>query len=644
MRHEARIVLPSAFLIVTGPMSSASTVAAEKFEQLADLYRQGDLGAAEALARRLLIYAPENSGLWNVLGLIALRQSDFNLAIERLNEAARLSPSDAGVHGNLGAALRASGDLGAAEAVYRRALAFAPNVQALHANLANVELDRRKAREAEACVREALKHGPPTANLLTTLGIALNLLGRLVEAAEALRGALALDPRDYEACRNLGSTLAGMAQFDEAEDLHRRAMELRPNYAGGYSSLLFNLNYRPDLSAEAIAAEYRRFEATQTAGLPPSAPHANGRDPNRRLRLGYVSPDFSDHVVAGFMLPILAAHDKAEVEIIAYAEVRSPDATSRRIMEIADAWVSTVGMSDDAMAERIRADRIDILIDLAGHTTGNRLMAFARRPAPVQLTYFIGHGTTTGLSSIDGFISDAALTPEGCEPLFGEQSIVRLDRSALAYVASPQMPAVVPTPALANGSVTFGYFGRSVRLNEGVIATWSAILKAVPGSRLKLNYSSFGDPATAALFADRFARYGVERERLDLVFTSPQTTTWAAYGTIDIALDPFPHNAGTTTIEALWMGVPVLTMADRPSVGRMGAMILEPLGLHDWIAADTAAYVTKAVAAAADLAALAALRGGMRERFLASPLGDAPGLTRSMERAYRVLWRRWCAT
>jgi protein O-GlcNAc transferase len=219
---------------------------------------------------------------------------------------------------------------------------------------------------------------------------------------------------------------------------------------------------------------------------------------------------------------------------------------------------------------------------------------------------------------------------------------VRLDRAALAYVAAPHMPAVAPTPALANGFVTFGYFGRSVRLNEGVIAAWSAILKAVPTSRLTLNYASFGDPATAALFADRFAHYGVERERLNLIFTSPQTTTWAAYGAVDIALDPFPHNAGTTTIEALWMGVPVLTLADRPSVGRMGAMILEPLGLGDWVAEDVAAYVAKAVAAASDLEALAALRAGMRERFTASALGDVVGLTRSMERAYRGAWRRWC--
>ena len=415
-------------------MAAAPKVADEKFQQLAGLYRQGDLAAADALGRRLLIYAPENSDLWNVLGLIALRQGDFAAAVERLGEAARLSPTDAGVHANLGAALRSGGDLAAAEKVYRNALTFAPTTQALHANLANVELDR-------------LQCGPATANLLTTLGIALNLQGRLVEAAEALRGALALNPGDYEACRNLGSTLAGMAMYEEAEDLHRRAMELRPDYAAGYSSLLFNLNYHPDLSAEAIAAEYRRFDETQTTGLPSPAIHTNDRAAERRLRIGYVSPDFSDHVVAAFMLPILAAHDKAQVEVIAYAEVRSPDANSRRIMEIVDGWVSTVGLSDDALAQRIRADRIDILIDLAGHTTGNRLMTFARRPAPVQLTYFIGHGTTTGLSSIDGFISDAALTPPGSEPLFGERSIVRLDRAALAFVASPQMPAVVAPPA-----------------------------------------------------------------------------------------------------------------------------------------------------------------------------------------------------
>ena len=624
-------------------MPLAAPVAVEHLQALADLYRRGDLTTAEARGLQLLAHAPRNPELWNVLGLVALGQRRLDTAVERLGEAARLAPADAGIHANLGAALRASGDLAAAEAVYRNALAFAPRIQALHANLANVELDRRKAREAEASAREGLTCGPPTATLLASLGIALNLQGRLVEAADALRRALDINPGDYDACRNLGSTLAGMAQFDEAVTLHRQAMTLRPDYAAGYSSLLFNLNYHPTLSAEAIAAEYRRFDQTQTAGLPPPSPHVNDRDPERRLRIGYVSPDFSDHVVAAFMLPILAAHDKDQIEIIAYAEVRSPDATSQRIMAIVDDWVPTVGMSDDTLADRIRADRIDVLIDLAGHTTGNRLMTFARRPAPVQLTYFIGHGTTTGLSSIDGFISDATLTPAGSERLFGEAEIVRLDRAALAFVASPQMPPVAMSPALDKGYVTFGYFGRSVRLNEGVIAAWSAILNHVPNSRLMLNYGSFGDPATAGLFADRFARYGVERGQLDLVFTSPQATTWATYGMVDIALDPFPHNAGTTTIEALWMGVPVLTLAGRPSVGRMGAMILEPLGLADWIAADAAAYVAKAVAAAADLPALGALRAGMRERFMASPLADAPGLARSMERAYRGLWRQWTA-
>jgi predicted O-linked N-acetylglucosamine transferase (SPINDLY family) len=337
---------------------------------------------------------------------------------------------------------------------------------------------------------------------------------------------------------------------------------------------------------------------------------------------------------------MLAAHDRTQVELFCYAEVAAPDAVTENFRSIADHWRSTVGLDDGAMADMIRADRIDVLVDLAGHTAAGRLLVFARRPAPIQVEYLLGHGYTSGLSTMDAFLADAVLAPPGAEALFSER-VVRLPRIPLAYAPPDGMPTVAPLPALAAGCITFGYFGRPERLNEAVIAAWARIMRDVPGSRLVLNSRPFGEAAFRALFARRFAAQGILHDRLEMIFTEPQSRTWAAYGAIDIALDPFPHNAGTTTIEALWQGVPVVSLAGRPSVGRFGAMILHAVGLDDWVASDVDGYVARAVAAALDPGALAELRMALRPRFMASPLHDAAGLARAVEAAYRTLWDEW---
>ena len=318
----------------------------------------------------------------------------------------------------------------------------------------------------------------------------------------------------------------------------------------------------------------------------PRSPASNlDRSPERRLRVGYVSPDFRQHAVALFAEPLLAAHDRSAVELHCYAEVPAPDAVTERFRAIADHWHSTVGLSDAELAEQIRRDRIDVLVDLAGHTAGNRLLTFARKPAPIQVAWLLGHGYTSGLSAMDAFLADAELAPPGADGLFSER-LVRLSRIPLAYAPPAEMPDVAPLPALANGCITFGYFGRTVRLNDAVLAAWARILHAVPGSRLMLNSAPFGEPAGREQMSARFAALGIDPARLELVYTSPQPRTWAAYGEIDIALDPFPHNAGTTTIEALWQGVPVLSLAGRPTVGRFGAAILHAVGLDDWVTND----------------------------------------------------------
>jgi predicted O-linked N-acetylglucosamine transferase (SPINDLY family) len=630
---------------VSAPAAHAAASAAEpspEADHLKNLFLSGDVAGAEALGQAMLARNADDPDALHVLGLVAYQRGEFRPASELIYRSLTLRP-DAHAWSNLGSCLRSVGDLPNAEIAFKNAMALDPELHDARVNFAHMLLDRSRAGEAEAALRPVIESGRASANAWLSLGNSLYMQGRLVQAVEAFEQSLAIEPQAHDTNRNLGSTLAGLGRLEEAERYHRRALEIRPDYVGGHSSLLFNLNYSADMSAEQIFEEYRRYDDQHGAQLKAEwRPHANDRDPERRLRVGYVSPDFRQHAVSLFAEPLLAAHDPEKVEIYLYAEVASPDAVSERFKALASAWISTVGMSDDALAERIREDRIDVLVDLAGHSSNNRLYAFMRKPAPVQVNYLLGHGYTSGLSAMDAFLTDKALTPPGSQSLFCER-LVQLGRPPLVYEPPAGMADVGPLPARRNGYITFGHFGRSVRINARVVKAWAEILKRVEGSRLVLNNAPFADPDVSALIADRFAAEGIPRERLDLIFTAPQTVTWAAYNDIDIALDPFPHNAGTTTIEALWMGVPVVSLADRPSVGRFGAMILGAVGLRDWVAVDERAYVGKAVAAVNDLDKLEALRAGLRDRFAKSPLRDAPGLARAIEDAYRTLWRDWCA-
>ncbi|MBN8896949.1 MAG: hypothetical protein J0H35_01985 [Rhodospirillales bacterium] len=318
--------------------------------------------------------------------------------------------------------------------------------------------------------------------------------------------------------------------------------------------------------------------------------------------------------------------------------------TGQRTIEWCYRSKQGVEILSEAVATRVHLQERDVLVDLAGHTAGSRLLVFARKPAPVQVAYILGHGSTSGLVAMDAFIADATLVPPAADALFSER-VVRLPRIPIAYRPPADMPAPTSLPARTTGHVTFGYFGRPERLSPRVIATWARILRVLPSARLVLNSRPFFEPAFRDLYRTRFAEEGIGPDRLDLTYTHPQPRTWEAYGRIDIGLDPFPHNAGTTTIEALWQGVPVLTLADRPPVGRFGASILRSVGLDDWIAPDLDAYVARAVAAATqlDLDALSDLRAALRARVQASALCDADDLARCLERTYRELIEAWHA-
>jgi predicted O-linked N-acetylglucosamine transferase (SPINDLY family) len=618
---------------------AAKTETAEA--RLRRLFGSGERARARALAETILASEPTNAVASHVAGLIAYHEQRLVDADRHLSVAIATLPNDAEQYANHAAILRTLGRLPEAEAAARAALALAPDRVETNNNLGNILRDAARYDESVACYQAALRLAPRFADGWANLAWVLSLAGRAREAEHAARQAIEHDPGNANGHNNLGGALMRQSRLREAESVLRDALALRPDFALPHSNLLFCLNYRDDMTPEEIYAEYQRWDATHARPLMPADPQFTlDRTPERRLRVGYVSPDFRTHAVALFAEPLLEAHDRDQVELFCYAEVPVEDDTTRRFRVLADHWRSTLGRTDADVAAMIRADRIDVLVDLAGHTASNRLQVFARQPAPVQVEYMIGHGCTSGLTAIDAFLADDALAPAGAEAVFSEQ-LIRLPRMPLAYRPPAAMPPVAPLPAQANGCVTFGYFGRTVRLNDNVVATWSRILHAVPGSRLVLNSAPLAEPAGQDGFAARFAAHGIAGERLRLIFTTPQPRTWEAYGAIDIALDPFPHNAGTTTIEALWQGVPVLTLAGRPTVGRFGAAILHAVGLDDWVTHDIDGYIARAVAAAADTAALAELRAGLRARLEASPLLDAPGLARAVEHAFRELWEEW---
>jgi predicted O-linked N-acetylglucosamine transferase (SPINDLY family) len=610
-------------------------------DRLTALLMEGRHADAEALAGQCLADGRHLDAAHFALGIVRYQRHDFDGAVDSLRKSIDVKPTIAAWN-NLGAAYRATGKLFEASTCYKCALAINPSFADAAANYANVLADLGNYAAAETMARQAIAGGAKSHQVHVTLGNALFRQGDLLGAAECYQQALA-QSYNVSAVRNLGSTLANLGRFEAAKQVYVSALNRAPD-PELHSSLLICLNYDPGIAPETLRGAYAAYESAHARRVSAAgaSEHANDPAPDRPLRIGYVSPDLCNHVVAVFMLPVMGHHDRSTFEIYCYADVRSIDDTSRKFQNIST-WRQTTGMPDQQLADLIAADRIDILVDLAGHSPQNRQLVFARKPAPVQLSYVIGTGTTTGLTAMDGLIADAELLPDGAEQHISERP-VHLDRPFVAYEPPRTMPGVGQLPALRNDHVTFGYFGRPIRLNDRVVKVWSAILRACPGSRLRLDNKPFGSPRTQEDVRRRFAEHGIGPERLDLRDTPSHPAVLAAYNEIDIALDPFPHNAGTTSLEALWMGVPVLTLRDRPPVGRLGASLLGALDLRGWIAESEQDYLKKAVSAANDLEGLAALRAGLRARCETSELRDVEGLTRAMERVYREAWKGWCAS
>ena len=601
-------------------------------------HAQGELNAALRAYQSIRVsVATDDAARWLNLGVAFHDRGALAAAQQCYESAIALHPSLFEAHNNLGTVCQSRGDLPASIGHYRTALAMRPDSAQGHGNLAMSLHRQGKVADAVRSYEAAIALDPGDADMQSSLGTALQVQGKLSAAAKCYRDAIALDSKHVNARSNLGSVLEEMGEHNAAIESLRTALAIDPNYADAQNTLLFALNYHPDQRAEDIFDAYREYD--QRVGLPLRGswtPHTNALDSNRRLKVGYVSPDFRQHAVRHFLEPLVAHHDKRAVEVFAYAELSTEDTTTSRFRAYADHWTPTVALSDDALAERIRADGIDILVDLAGHTANNRLRVFARKPAPVSLSW-LGFGYTTGLSAIDYLLTDDACVPDGSESLFSEQPW-RLAPPGFVYRPAEGMGEVNALPSSERGFVTFGTLTRAVRVNHRTIEAWSQILQRVPMSRLVVDSNTYQDPNMQEKLLAKFAAHRIGPERLQIGFHSPP---WDVLRSIDIGLDCFPHNSGTTLFETLYMGLPFVTLAGRPSVGRLGSSILIGVGHPEWIAHSEDEYVEKCVALANDLPALAALRAGLRDQMRASALMDEAGFARKVETAYREMFSRW---
>jgi predicted O-linked N-acetylglucosamine transferase (SPINDLY family) len=467
-------------------------------------------------------------------------------------------------------------------------------------------------------------------------------MGQNADALTPMQNAVALSPGNAEAHNNLGAVLNDLGRLDEAEASYRRALEIKPDFALAYSNLLFVLSYHSAERGADILALCREYD--ERFCLPHRGEwqgYGNSRDAHRRLRIGYVSPDFRRHAVAYFAEPILANHDKTQVEIFCYAEVMREDEYTGRFRQFADHWHSTVGMSDGAVAQMIRDHRIDILVDLAGHTAGNRLLVFARKPAPVQVTY-LGYPGTTGLSAMDYRITDHYADPEGVADACYTERLLRLPDSLCCYRPSADMPEVSPLPALARGYLTFGSFNNFNKIDLPTLALWAELLHALPASRLMMLTVPEGE--TRLHLEQNFARLGVNSQRLEFYGKLTPAEFHRKFQEVDITLDPVSVSGGTTTCESLWMGVPVMASVGERFITRVSYSFLSTAGLADFAAFSPVDYIRLAAHLADNLPLLAEIRAGLRAHVAASPLIDEVGFTRNLELLYREAWEMWCST
>jgi protein O-GlcNAc transferase len=602
--------------------------------------QSGQLDVAEKLCRKLLEIAPDLAAAHLTRGCVLQRQGHLTEALAAFDRAVQIKPDYAEAHFNRGVVMESWGRLEQAIAAYDRALALRPDFPQAHFGRGIVLRRQGRLDDALEAYDRVLRINPDDHRAHTDRGAVLRQQGRLEEALAAYGQALRIAPNDAWAHNNRGNVLAFQGRFHEAAAAYENAVRLKPDFVEAHSNRLFCLMYDPAQDDVSLFAAHRGWG--EQHGHPANAyvTYANPRDPAKALRVGLVSADLGRHPVGYLVEPLLAAADPAEMQIVCYSDRRVEDDRTERLRAKAAGWRSTLGVPDTALAEAIRADGIDILIDLAGHTLGNRMRLFTLRPAPVQVSW-IGYPYTTGLPAIDYMLMDEVVVPPGDERWFVEQ-IVRLPDTRFCYAPPEHAPAPAPPPALERGFVTFGSFNNLLKVTPSVLQLWGRVLDAVPHARLLLKWATLAEPETEARYCHLLGDLGVDLGRVELRGASPHRAMLAEYGDIDIALDPLPYSGGVTSLEALWQGVPLVTLPRSRPVSRQSQAFLTALGRPEWIANHPDDYVRIAADLAFDLARLTDLRRDQRSRMAASPLCDGSRYAHHFEAALRWMWRRWC--
>ena len=567
----------------------------------------GDHSGALGCYQRAIDSAPGHARAWMNLGNALAHLQRWDEARTAFEKAVECAPEHAPAHFNLGSLLLSRGDLAGAVAVFTRALELAP--------------DMARAALMLADAQEAHKH--------------------FREAEEAFRRALRIDPQYAGAMLNFGSFLLRQGRMEEALNSWLRAKTLDPLLPPNDPQLLFAMNFSSEHAPTEIAdAHFRIGRAMSDAAGVAYASWPNIVDPDRRLRIGYVSGDFGPHPVAIFMRPVLEEHDRSRFEVFCYSNAPDDATISPILRARADHWVHVEALSDEALAERFRSDRIDILVDLAGHTHRGRLAAFARHPAPVQLTW-LGYLNTTGLPAIDYRITDSITDPAGETEVLHSERLIRMPHSQWCYFAWHEIDVVEAPHRQRPEAVVFGSFNQAAKLTDATLALWSRVLAAAPGSELVV-LDVRHDHARAHL-ASRMTRHGIDTARVTFRKRVPITEYFNAIGNVDVALDTVPYNGATTALDVLWMGVPVVALRGDRGIARGTASVLRTLGANDLVAETADEYVGINARLASDRRSRDVLRTSLRPRLLASPLMDARGFTADLERSYLAMWSDWCA-
>jgi predicted O-linked N-acetylglucosamine transferase (SPINDLY family)/predicted SAM-dependent methyltransferase len=619
---------------------------APTMESLARLWDEcqasGEHTAFVDAAGRALAAGVASSRLHFMLGCTMEDLARPRDAVAAYQKALELDPANAKAANNQGCVQEALGDFDGAAASYDRALLADPKLSHALYNRANLARRRGQLEAAEADLREAVALDPLRADWIGALADVRLLRWRLDEAEAGQRAALALEPASPHAHFGLGNVLMMLGRTDEAEASFRRALDFQPDFAEAHGNLLLCMHYRRGADAQAMHREHLAWAARHAGGLEPRGGHpAIDRTPGRRLNIGYFSPNFHRHSVASFFEALLEAHDRSKVRVFCYSNLDHADDVTERLRGLSDEWRELRGVQVDAAARQIREDRIDVLIDLAGHTGGGRPLLFARKPAPVQISW-LGYPNTTGLAQMDYRFTDAVADPQGATDRHHSERLLRLPKGFLCFRPEEGCPEPGELPSLAGGRVTFGCFNNLAKVTPEQVALWCRLLAAVPGARLMLKAHGLGSASARSRLLGEFAAGGVGAERL--VLLGPEDSAaghLGRYREVDIALDTYPYNGTTTTCEALWMGVPVVTLAGPTHVSRVGASILARVGLDELVAQTPEAYVACAAALAGDAARMRDLRGGLRARMQASPLLDGAGFARAVEAACRDAWNAW---